>query len=75
MSGECLQRSAVHQADMKSEKTKKNSGDGLWMLDKDPIFFEEMQENVVHFHAAWFSASHTFQSLEPNREKQWGKTA
>lgn len=52
------------------KKTKQtNSRGGLWMLDKDPIFFEEeIEETVVYYRAARFSASHTFQSLDPNHE-------
>lgn len=43
------------------------------MLDKDPIFFEEIKKTLVYYHAAWFSASHTFQSLDPNHEEQCGE--
>lgn len=72
--GNWLQRSAVHQADVKSEKKntqKKNSGDGLWVLDKGPVS-GEVHESVVYYHAAWFSAGCTIRNLNSNCENQHG---
>lgn len=40
------------------------------MLDKDPIFFEDIQATVIYFHAGWVSACHTFLTLDPNHENK-----
>lgn len=41
------------------------------MLDTVQSFFEGIQETVIYYYAAWSCVSHTFQSLDPNHEKQW----
>lgn len=55
----------------KKNTQKKNSGDGLWVLDKGPVS-GEVHESVVYYHAAWFSAGCTFRNLNSNCENQHG---
>lgn len=54
-------------------------GEGEWSASSETcstrrMFFICVEKAVAYCHAAWFRASHTFQSLDANHEKQWGET-